>query len=180
MRVKHKSLLWSALQDEQRSAGQQEQAGEAGGVQRNPLQAEEAERVDEDAHGELTGDEQTNRGEGPDPRRGECDREDDDCAHDRVEPEPGRLADPGEHSAEALAGDEHQRADDDGGAERAERRRLEHADPAAESATDRDLHRPGNAGDEGNEDRRRARGHGGEHNRTNPATTAKEPPRAPL
>ncbi len=180
MRLKHKPLLWSALQDEQRSAGQKEQAGEAGGVQRNPLQAEQPERVDEDAHGELAGDEETDGGEGADSRRGEGDREDDDRAHDRVEPEPRRLADPGEHSVEALAGDEYERADDDGGAERAEGRGLEHADPAAESAADRDLHGTGNAGDEGNEDRRRARGHGGEHNRTDSAATAKEWPRAPL
>jgi hypothetical protein len=180
MCVKHKPPLWSALEDEQRSAGQQEQAGEAGGVQRNPLQAEEAERVDKDAHGELSGDEEADGGEGPDPRRGEGDREDDDCAHDRVEPEPRRLADSREHAAEALAGDEHERADDDGGAERAEGRGLEHADPAAEGPADRDLHGPGNAGDEGNEDRRRARGHGGEHNRTDSAATAEERPRAPL
>ena len=68
MRVKHKPLLCSALQDEQRSACEEQQAGEAGGVQRNPLQAEEAERVDEDAHGELAGDEETDGGEGSDPR----------------------------------------------------------------------------------------------------------------
>jgi hypothetical protein len=178
--VKHKPLLCSALQDEQRSACEEQQAGQAGGVQRNPLQAEEAERVDEDAHGELAGDEETDGGEGSDPRCGEGDREDDDRAHGCVEPKPGRLTESGEHAAEALASDEHERADDDGGAERAEGRRLEHADPAAESAADRDLHGTGNAGDEGNEDRRRARGHGGEHNRSDSAATAEERPRAPL
>jgi hypothetical protein len=180
VRVKHKPLLGSALQDEQRAAGQEEEAGEAGGVQRNPLEPEKAERVDEDAHRELSGDEEPDGGERPDPRRGEGDRQDDDRSHDCVEPEPRRLADASENAAEALAGDEHERADDQSGAERAERGCLEHADPTAESPADRDLDGPGHTGDEGNEDRRRARGHGGEHNRTNSAATAKERPRAQL
>jgi len=164
----------SALEDEQRSAGQEEQAGEAGGVQRDPLEPEEAERVDEDAHSELAGDEETDGGERSDPRRGKRDREHHDRAHDGVQPEPRGLVDPGQHAAEALTRDEHERADDQGGAEGAERRRLQHADPAAESATDRDLDGPGHSGDEREEDRHRARGHGGEHNRTDSAAAAKE------
>ena len=57
--------------------------------------------------------------------------------------------------------------------------RLEDADSLAERSADRDLNRAGDTRDERVEDRHRARGHGGEHDRPLPAVAAQERALAP-
>ena len=163
-----------ALQDQHGAHPEEHEAGDPGRRERDLVEAEEPEVVDEGAHGELAGDEEADGREGPDPRCGERDGEDHDRAHDAVEPKPGRLPEAGGDTAETLAGDEHDRADDQCRAKRAEGGRLEHADALPERAADSDLNRPGHSGHERKEDGDAARGHGGEHNGADCATEAEE------